>query len=1075
MTEIKTNVNQLYDEKQKIAELEANEDFKKLKEELNKGNNFIDYFLVMGLEPEIYKNNWLFEEDFEEIQQKHQNDIKPKILSAFPHFEKITTSFSESILNHCFPNGYQLVKSSEPIKPNVFSFILDNNFFNINYPQKYLSCLISYENVMQYKILAEASKNENIETPKENENNIENSNSLQVKDPTIYIPKCILVISLYPFFGEMEKIITEIYKYSLNQVNFMEKSEQIQIQNKKNKKSAKDAKIETLVTKEINLNEPIEKMIENLLIELPVPPRGGYTINYFLNGEERKIKQNEMNKVPLVGVNLKRVCIDFDAKDIITIYNYLFLEYRILFFSKNIEYLNSYIYGFLSLLYPFQYQYQIVTILPKENFETLESITPFIAGINLPYDENFFEENNFTISDCILIVDIDQKRHLLYNGSEENKIEEFPKNYKKSLEKKLHDLISKSLKEEIKFLSLSKKQRTKHSPSIFIPNIQRAPTMSSSGSGGDERGASISFAPRSSFRIANATINNSKTIDLDGDIDDSNMELDEFNETLNNLNIDYSFNQEVNELFFNFNSVLLSDYYHYLNRDFYSSNNSPSLEALFKVEEFLKKIPPIDKEFYNKFITETQIFGDFLYLRMIPKNTKEKIRILLFDENINEKSKNGTGIFTQTKEYEFVNILNIQKPRTITPKEIEFYKNEKHQKALIEYGVIIKPDPNDENKLTFNYPIFPKLTDLLFLSDNISVYFAPEDLSESINIINEDLISKSHLGDVSIRLDDMKKYIYLCWMQMWALTFWYNEEKEQNYWFQELLRVIEVSSCYEMEIFNLLFEALNKYGKEQMVLKLYDILLKKHLNPSFQVHSIAMKIIEKNKEKNINMNDNLRKLLSNSEKSQKLKKNNFSRRTFRSRYCPNIYTENIKFYAFDTCIVCQKIINLENISLNLKEMTRDLMWTSCPECNTALLPKLTVQFGEEINKSGNMKENTSYFDTVILFSPYILKNNYSSFFGKNTGVKLDVHELMMNCNSIFWNSLWYFKLNGLEYDFMQPYYYRLEDTGYKDSISWVEIGKSYNVEEDEDSDEDENKAKSFDMSKFQITSIRITI
>ena len=105
MTEIKTSVNQLYDEKQKIAELEANEDFKKLKEELNKGNNFIDYFLVMGLEPEIYKNNWLFEEDFEEIQQKHQNDIKPKILSAFPHFEKITTSFSESILNHCFPKS----------------------------------------------------------------------------------------------------------------------------------------------------------------------------------------------------------------------------------------------------------------------------------------------------------------------------------------------------------------------------------------------------------------------------------------------------------------------------------------------------------------------------------------------------------------------------------------------------------------------------------------------------------------------------------------------------------------------------------------------------------------------------------------------------------------------------------------------------------------------------------------------------------------------------------------------------------------------------------------------------------
>ena len=48
-------------------------------------------------------------------------------------------------------------------------------------------------------------------------------------------------------------------------------------------------------------------------------------------------------------------------------------------------------------------------------------------------------------------------------------------------------------------------------------------------------------------------------------------------------------------------------------------------------------------DIYGDFdISETQIFGDFLYLRMIPKNRKEKIRIILFDEKINE---NSTGIF----------------------------------------------------------------------------------------------------------------------------------------------------------------------------------------------------------------------------------------------------------------------------------------------------------------------------------------------------------------------------------------------------------------------------------------------
>ena len=307
-------------------------------------------------------------------------------------------------------------------------------------------------------------------------------------------------------------------------------------------------------------------------------------------------------------------------------------------------------------------------------------------------------------------------------------------------------------------------------------------------------------------------------------------------------------------------------------------------------------------------------------------------------------------------------------------------------------------------------------------------------------------------------------------MQMWALTFWYSEENEKRYWFQELVRIIEVSSCYEMEIFNLLFEALNQYGKETMVLKLYDILLKKRLNPSFKVHNIVMKIIESRKDRKMggNLNTNL-KLLIGKEEKVKYKKINFSKRTFRSKYNPNILTENIKFYAFDTCVVCQNeknyIINLELISKNLKAMSRDLVWTNCPECKSPFLPKLTVQFGEEINKNGDMKTNTCNYETVVLFSPYILKNNYNTFFSKKVGVKLDVNDLMVKYSSIFWNSLWYFKLNNLEFDFMQPYYYRLEPIKrYKElKINFVEKGKN-----NESDDEDDDIVKTFDTKKFKI-------
>ena len=208
-----------------------------------------------------------------------------------------------------------------------------------------------------------------------------------------------------------------------------------------------------------------------------------------------------------------------------------------------------------------------------------------------------------------------------------------------------------------------------------------------------------------------------------------------------------------------------------------------------------------------------------------------------------------------------------------------------------------------------------------------------------------------------------------------------------------------------------------------MVLKLYDVLLKKKLNPSFKVHNIVMKIMEGKKMEG-NFAENLKKIIEAEDKII-YKKVNFSRRTFKSKYFSNILTENIKFYAFDSCIICQKDINLELISKNLKEMKRDLNWTTCPDCGESILPKLTVQFGEEINKTGDMKKNTSNVENIVLFSPYILKNNYNTFFSKNDS-KLDVDKFMMNYSTIFWDSLWYFKLNDLEYDFMLPYFYKLE-------------------------------------------------
>ena len=1029
----KSSSKEIHDSFESVSEdsLDEDEDYNKLKDELDKANNFIDYFLVIGVEPEIYKNEWLYEHDIDELNKNYKEQLEPKIISSFPPFEKHTISFDESILTHCFPNGYKIIKSEVQPKPIVFSFILDNNYFNLNYPQKYLTCLICYENIAQYRFLynqeKKFSQEENEENTNENEidKNDKNDKTFDLnpnlvlpkikeslKYPNIYIPKCLLLMSLSPFFGEYEKIIIEIYNYSLGIIHNTEK-EKINNINKK------------------DIYKPIDKIIENLLIELPVPPRGFSTLEYSLNSEKRLIRQNKMNELPIININLKRIFFDFNIKDIITIYNYLFLEGRILFFSNNIEILNIYIYGFLSLLYPFQYQYQIVTILPAKNFEIMESITPFIAGINQSYESDFFDKKGYTLSDSILVIDIDNRKYEICN--ELSELPEFPKNLKAKLEKGLNSIVNKYLKGE-------KLKKVKILESCLSFNINNKNQMD----------------------LYNTNFIRTETVNLKND----KILYDDY-DFLSNFQIDYDFNKEINELFFNFNANLLSDYSKYLNLDFYSSNIMPCLEILFKVEDYLKEIPINDKEFYDKFISETQIFGDFLYLRMIPKNTKEKIRILLFDEKITQNNssifqKAPPLIFTNSKEYEFKDKFEIQKPRKMTENEIKYYK--KHKIDLLSYGIIVNEEKNND-KIKLIYPVFPKLTTKIFFRQNFHDYYFPNNWNESIEGINEDLISKSHLGGVSIRQNDMQNYIYLCWMQMWAITFWYCDEKEQNYRFQQLLEVINKTSCYEMETFNLLFEALYKYGKnDNMILKLYAILLKLHLNPSLKVHKIVMEIIEK---KNLegNFNDKLKNILEKEEQIIYDKKG-FRKRVFRPKYYNSMLSENIVFFGFDGCIICQNTINLEEISKNYKGMSRELEWVQCPKCKNNILPKLLIQFGKEINKTGQMKRNTSKYENVVLFSPYGLKNNYSTTLLKTFGVKLDLEDLMLKYGGIFWNSLWYFKLNNLEYDFMLPY----ERKNAVQYINVFEIQKG-KIDNGIKNNEEQNvfNIKEFEIEKYQLT------
>ena len=115
------------------------ENIAKLKFNLDKGNNLVDYFVICGVDPSICLDNSLY--NTEDIDLLLNKEIKAEILSKCPTFDKSIISIDEGILDYCFPKGFKIIYTRKQPNMEYFSFILDNNLYSFDHPQKYVTCL----------------------------------------------------------------------------------------------------------------------------------------------------------------------------------------------------------------------------------------------------------------------------------------------------------------------------------------------------------------------------------------------------------------------------------------------------------------------------------------------------------------------------------------------------------------------------------------------------------------------------------------------------------------------------------------------------------------------------------------------------------------------------------------------------------------------------------------------------------------------------------------------------------------------------------------------------------------------
>ena len=971
------------------------ENIQKLKEQLETGNNLVDYFFVCGVPPSICTNEEIYNISDENHLDNMKNILKPSLLYKFPEFDNNNDTIDEAIINYCFPNGFEMIHNpySEQ-KREVFSIILDNNLFSSEYPQKYLTCIKFYEKLSQYKKLQQQI--EKIEKNKDNPdfidfeetsiNSIRNSlkddknngihkhnkmltsilSPVNVGDHVIkdsnrekldegqmrntlnkpinkiknyFIPKCICLVSIHPYVKLYQKILTNIYNYGLS-------------------------------TNKI----PLENIITNLIIEVPIPPRGLYSINYnyafneinsnnnqsisraqsqymvqpSLNQQQiQPLQSTENNKLLVTEIDLKRFNsnLSFTCK-LETIKHILFGSKILFFSSKNLNTLSDTILSFLSLIFPFKYPFQVSSYLHKDNYRILESISPFIMGINEEYDKNFFEKNDITLEGMnVFIVDLDKKdTEKNYELFSDEEFPDFPNKLLSNLEKELKSLDS-------------------------------------------------------------------------NDNNDNNKEK-----------INREFNEQYQEKFFHFFCEILKGYEDYLNLDFFKpkDDTTTSIDTLFHCDQFTKNSNHYqsDYNFYEKFVNDSQLFADFIYKRMLPRNNKELMDILIVNDYLTsiKKKIKFRNKDTEQNEYQIKNKYVVPKPRELS--EIETSKVLSLIIELSQKGQIIrKSKPDNKNNLLFSYTLFPILDFNIYCNnENLNQYIPPPDYSEEIDAINSDVISKSSLGQNMDRNLEMKNYLYLTWLEIWAFTFWYNDNTEKYYRFDQMLDVLDKVIHHEMNIFNLMFDVLNKHGEPQMMFKLYQKLLQLKINPSTFIYNIISNILDKKQIKNLA--DEMKK-----NSSKQLKFNDYYEKKYRERTFLSI-NDNLpldtkpKFYYDYLCISCNQKINLLNICKDFQNIRNDILWVKCKHCQDYYLPKIIVKFG--LNYITNTQSKSTSIEDFVLHSPYNLKINIKNAVVRQYGMDINISNFKSQFQPLFWNFIWYCAIHHLDYNILLPYSKNLE-------------------------------------------------
>ena len=1027
--------------------------------------NLFQQFFIIGIEPKIlytiYSTN---------IKTIPEPLIGPVIITKYPNYELPYINIQDSMLiSHCFPQGFSKkikeIKNLSDMEKNYqenFIFSLDNQITidknsSLKINKIYYTCLLFYEKLNDYKTCIDIKKN-NSNNNKNNTNDFINKN--------ILIPKVICLSSFSPFYMETKSILTSLKQY----IDYFHYSPGLPIENK----------------------YPIEKIIEGFIFNLPGLPRMNYALTLNKANSEKssenidnkyfseiRIANTPPNKRPKIVVNYSFLMKFFRIEEIFEILKYIILEEPILFFCDDIKFLTYAVEGFAALIYPFEYQYPVVAVLPEKNYSFINIFNCFIFGINYEYSEELLKEKGIVFEKNTVIVRMELRFKEILNKNENDK---FKGNsaviYKKCQDDKMivklvHSQNEKNYgnlrNENIIFRNFNNNFK-EYNKCIF--NNEEDNIILS----GDKLKLPIHYHVKSMKKLEANLAAKFKDIKINSN---TSVRSSLIKQNISALEIEKErlFNIELTENIFYFFICITLHYQKYTikfdisNKNYFRNEkiekkfitDTLSIYDIFDVKGYINNMPSSDRSFYARFL-ETKLFFNFLKKKIFPLSVQDKLDILFFDNKINEKLSRESVSKFETKFIENnlpnmtgeINICSFR--RLIDEKYKEFLLKKNNINRALNYFQFIKvknPEENsdcrtssncnndlefiEDNKdsngisVNFYYFVFPKLLfDGIFYKDykieqeeNSSQFWTRT--NADFNSKNCDCLYNQHDKEGKIIINDnnmTQNYsTYSYNINTNINTFWSLKEYIYILWIRLFAKIFGIIQNKKY-CFGYLLNILNKN---------YDLIDNDSIimvfNSVYKYGEIGMigELYNCLKYKTYTA------LLFVKEKNNFTQKNLFIKNTYK-----NINEGNNNIENNNKLLDVPKINNCMNFNLNLYcnikkgnkicnapcpyelknlfKIKEKYFSFPCPNCQSKSEITISCKYKDSLNENKNNNNNNDYIITVRLISPYfILKENY---FEKSSEINLPYYTEQYL--EYYLSALFYFHSEGLFSDFLLP-------------------------------------------------------